>query len=280
VTFSELAPAKLNLALHVRKRRVDGYHELETLFAFAADGDMIAASEGDQLRLTIEGPMAAGLSNTENLVLDAARLLAGHAGRGAGVHLRLTKNLPVASGIGGGSADAAATLRLLNRFWRLGYDEEALAKLAERLGADVPACVFGRTMWGGGIGDVLIPAESTELAAKPLLLVNPMIAVATGPVFAAWDGIDHGPLERDAALQSLPRARNDLQPGAVGICPEIQQVLKALEANPGVLLSRMSGSGATCFAVFENGAAMRAAHGRLADAHPGWWYLPTMLKGA
>lgn len=275
---SEAAPAKLNLALHVRRRRPDGYHELETLFAFVADGDVVAVDEGEALSLTIEGPMADGLSAADNLVLSAARRLATSAGIAPRARLTLTKNLPVASGIGGGSADAAAALRLLNRFWGLDYSLGRLAELAEPLGADVPACVYSRTMWGGGKGETLVPADVAGLNDMPVLLVNPMVPLATGPVFAAWDGVDRGPLDSRPAIDDLVRARNDLQSGAISLCPPIADVLTALAACGGALLSRMSGSGATCFALFESEAALRLAHDDLAAREPGWWLLPTRVK--
>lgn len=277
---SEAAPAKLNLALHVRRRRPDGYHELETLFAFVADGDVVAVDESEALSLTIEGPMADGLSATDNLVPSAARRLATSAGIAPRARLTLTKNLPVASGIGGGSADAAAALRLLNRFWGLDYPLDRLAELAEPLGADVPACVYSRTMWGGGKGETLEPADVAGLHDMPVLLVNPMVPLATGPVFAAWDGVDRGPLDTHPAIDDLVRARNDLQPGAISLCPAIADVLSALAACRGALLSRMSGSGATCFALFESVAALRFAHDDLAAREPEWWFLPTRVNAA
>lgn len=279
MTLIEHAPAKLNLALHVRGRRADGYHDLETLFAFADDGDVLEGAPAESLELTVDGPMAAGLSAGEdNLVLRAARLLQDAAGVSAGATLRLTKNLPVASGIGGGSADAAAALKLLNRLWEVGWPLDRLAELATGLGADVPACVHSCAMIGRGVGERLTPVGLGALAGAPVLLVNPMRALATGPVFAAWDGTDRGALGDDLSLSGLGRARNDLQPGAIAMCPDIAAVLEALSASPGTGLVRMSGSGATCFAIFVAGAARDDARRALAAGRPDWWFLSTALR--
>jgi len=194
--LSEFAPAKLNLALHVRSRRPDGYHALETLFVFCADiGDRLSAAPADGISLTLTGPEAAALAGEgDNLVLRAAHLLAGAAGVDAGARLTLDKRLPVASGIGGGSADAAAALRLLDRLWGLGWGLERLTPLAARLGADVPACLHGRTALGRGVGEVLDVMASPWPGAA-LLLANCRQPVSTAAVFAAWDGIDRGPLD-------------------------------------------------------------------------------------
>ena len=277
--LTEAAPAKLNLALHVRSRRADGYHMLETLFAFVDDGDLLSASPAVDLSLTIDGPMAAGLAaDADNLVMRAAHALGRAAGVDDGAALHLAKNLPVASGIGGGSADAAAALRLLNRLWGLHWPLERLAELAEQLGADVPACVYARAMLARGVGERLEPVNLGDLARAPVLLANPMRAVSTGPVFKAWDGVDRGGLGNDISLSALREARNDLQPGAIGLCPEIEDVIQALEECPGALLVRMSGSGATCLALFADQAGRDAAHLQLRRRHAGWWLLGTALR--
>lgn len=279
MNYTEVAPAKLNLALHVRHKRADGYHQLETLFAFVDDGDVLTVSGRDVLSLSIDGPMASGLSaGDDNLVLRAAYLLAHAAGVQPAGHMQLTKNLPVASGIGGGSADAAAALRLLNRFWGLNWSPDHLAKLAEPLGADIPACVHSSPMRGTGKGEELAKINLQDLTNAPVLLVNPMIAVATGPVFSAWDGVDRGPLGDDLSVTGLLHARNDLQPGAIRICPVIQNVITALSECKGARLVRMSGSGATCFAIFDTPYSCVRAHEFLARAHPGWWFLQTRLN--
>lgn len=276
--MTETAYAKVNLALHVRRRRADGYHEIESLFAFCEDGDGLSARARDDgaILLRIEGPFAPGLDAGEgNLVVRAARALQDAAGTGQGADLTLAKNLPVASGIGGGSADAAAALRLLDRLWDIGMGEERLIALGDPLGSDVPACVASRTLVGTGRGEALRFVElDGDLAGAAILLVNPGAAVATGPVFHAWDGVDRGPL--DAA--DWRAGRNDLAAPAMGIAPAIGGVLAALEALPGVTLARMSGSGATCFALFGDDAARDEAQAAVRAAHPDWWTMASRLR--
>ncbi|GGB31816.1 4-diphosphocytidyl-2-C-methyl-D-erythritol kinase [Sphingomonas metalli] len=270
----EPAPAKVNLALHVRARRADGYHALETLFAFARDGDLIemAAAEADAFAIT--GPFAAGLEPTgDNLVTrarDAFRATFEVAGRHA---ITLTKNLPIASGIGGGSADAAATLRGLARMHGIDAADARLVAIATRLGADVPACLAGRTMLGTGTGTELVAIDGA--AGTPMLLVNPGVAVPTAAVFAGWDGMDRGPLPEGTLLDRARAGRNDLEPPALQVAPVIAEVRAMLDAAPGVILSRMSGSGATCFALFASDAERDAAAAG-AQAR-GWWILATAL---
>ncbi len=268
----EAAPAKVNLALHLRRRRPDGYHDLETLFAFTDFGDTLWVEEGSRLSLTVNGPFAAAVGEGDNLVLRAARALAGAGGCLANAALVLDKRIPVAAGLGGGSADAAATLRLLNRFWRLDWPLDRLAAIAAPLGADVPACVFSRPLAGEGKGDALSSVD-IDLGGTPILLVNPRVAVLTGPVFARWDGVDRGAL--DPALWRT--ARNDLALPAIAIAPVIADVLDALNAT-GADFVRMSGSGATCLALYPAAAACAAAHAALAAAHPGWWITATTLR--
>lgn len=269
--MQERAHAKLNLALHVRGREADGYHRIETLFAFCEDGDVLTVEEGEGLSLRLAGPFAAGLSDGEgNLVLRAARALADETGVGTGAALTLEKNLPVASGIGGGSADAAAALRLLCRFWNLAPGAEALHAIAARLGADVPACLLSRPQRGEGRGDVLTPVNLPGLAGAPVLLVNPRIPLATADVFRRWDGVDRGPLGSD-----FRAARNDLEAPARAVAPEIGSVLDALA---GASLARMSGSGATCFGLYRSEAERDAAALRIAAARPRWWRLRTRLR--
>lgn len=272
--FHETAYAKLNLALHVRRRRADGYHELETLFAFLDAGDELAAEPADTFSLTIAGPFAGGLSNgDDNLVLRAARLLAARNGIATGAAFTLDKRLPIAAGIGGGSADAAAALRLLARMWRLGADAVQPADIASELGADVPACVVSHTVHGEGVGERLSPVDATALAGLAVLLVNPGIACPTGPVFKAWDGVDRGGL----FLDRWEDARNDLEPPALSLHPGIADVLAALAAT-GPRVARMSGSGATCFALYDTAAARDAAAGMIAAHHPSWWTMTGALR--
>jgi 4-diphosphocytidyl-2-C-methyl-D-erythritol kinase len=255
----ETAYAKLNLALHVRAREQGGYHRIETVFAFCADGDVLSAAPGDGLSLAVTGPFAEALAGeADNLVLRAARALGADD-----VALTLEKNLPVASGIGGGSADAAAALRLL------GGDRDDLFEIAASLGADVPACLASRTARGEGRGDRLSFIEDARLAGIPVLLVNPRVALSTAAVFAAWDRKDRGP------LSDWREGRNDLEAPARRLVPEIGAVLDSLS---GATLARMSGSGATCFGLFDSEAARDQARARITAERPGWWTRATRLK--
>jgi 4-diphosphocytidyl-2-C-methyl-D-erythritol kinase len=274
---AEIAYAKINLALHVRRRRADGYHDLETIFAFAEAGDELEAEPADGLSLTIAGPFAEALTATDdNLVLRAAGALRAAFGIEAGAALHLDKRLPVAAGIGGGSADAAAALRLLARLWGIDPADARIAAIAARLGADVPACLVSSTMRGEGVGAELAPVADAGLTGLPLLLVNPGVPLATGPVFAGWDGVDRGPLDSGDPLAAALAGRNDLEASARACVPAIGAVVAALAASPGVVLARMSGSGATCFAVFADEYARDEAAAVL--VRPGWWSLATRLR--
>lgn len=275
VTDTETAYAKINLALHVRRRREDGYHDIESLFAFAEDGDVLAATAraDGKLTLSIDGPFAQGLdTGADNLVLRAARALQDHAPRGAGADIHLVKNLPVASGIGGGSADAAATLRLLARLWSVDID---MRHIAAALGSDVPACLSSRTLFGTSRGEEIDFRDLGGLSGSPLLLVNPGKGLSTGSVFAGWDRLDRGMLAADSLYALVREGRNDLHPPAAALVPEIDEVLSFLSVQPGVVLARMSGSGATCFALFESVAARNAA--AAATAGP-WWCMATRIR--
>jgi 4-diphosphocytidyl-2-C-methyl-D-erythritol kinase len=276
MTQSETAYAKLNLALHVRAREADGYHRIETLFAFCADGDLLqrTATPG----LAVDGAFAAALAGGEdNLVTRAADAFASRFGVRVAGGFRLTKTLPVAAGIGGGSADAASALRLLAREHGIDPTGEALMAVAAELGADVPACLLSVPTRGTGRGDRLVPLRE---AMPPLsvLLVNPRIPLATGPVFAAWDQIDRGALPEGEALMVAMDARNDLESPARAVLPVIGDIVAALKAQPGVRLARMSGSGATCFALFDDETARDGAARVIGAAEPGWWTLPTRLR--
>lgn len=278
-TAAETGWAKINLALHVRRRRTDGYHDIETIFAFADFGDGLSVRAADDVTLTICGPFGEGLPADErNLVMRAARALAQAYGIDAGAALALDKRLPVASGIGGGSADAAAALRLLNRFWGLDADETALCAIAASLGADVPACVGSRTQRGDGVGEQLRTLDADDVRGKAVVLVNPGVPLATGHVFKAWDGIDRGLLASGPPLVAAHGGRNDLEAPAISLCPVIGAVIAALAARPGVTLARMSGSGATCFALFETDADAEAARTVIAAAHPDWWTVAGRLR--
>lgn len=280
-TMSETGWAKINLALHVRSRRPDGYHEIETLFAFVDHGDGIEARVGKTDSLTIEGEFSGGLSaGHDNLVLRTLELVRTRHGadRVPPLAVTLTKRLPVAAGIGGGSADAAAMARLVRRHFLPELGDAALARLVVPLGADVAACVASATSLGLGVGEQLSPVPELRLGGTPVLLVNPREPVATGPVFAAWDGIDRGPLYGDPGGRAqLLAARNDLQRPAIAQCPAIADVLLELGAlRP--WLARMSGSGATCFALFDAVAERDTASVRLAQSHPHWWQMAGALR--
>jgi 4-diphosphocytidyl-2-C-methyl-D-erythritol kinase len=267
---AELAPAKVNLALHVVGRRGDGYHLLDSLVVFPGVGDRLVAEPGDRLSLALDGRFARDLgAGDDNLVLRAAALLAA-PGRGAA--LRLTKSLPVASGIGGGSSDAAAALRLLARLWRAPLPApEALL----RLGADVPVCVAARACRMRGIGERLDPLD---LPAFWMVLANPGVPVATGPVFAGLARRDNPGMpdpprfaSAEALFAWLAAQRNDLEASAVALAPPIADVLAALAAQPGCRLARMSGSGATCFGLFTAEPPALAAADALRRARSTWW---------
>ena len=278
MALTTFAPAKVNLYLHLIGRRPDGYHLLDSLIAFADIGDRVTAEPAKSLSLEITGPEATGVANLgqNNLVLRAARLLADHTGTARGAALRLEKNLPVAAGIGGGSSDAAAVLRLLAALWQLSIGEEALRGLGARLGADLPACLYGRAAWLGGVGDRVEPAPNLPEAG--ILLANPRKELPTAAVFAARRG-PFGDAGRLAAMpgnaiglaQALVPRRNDLTGAAIGLVPEIDAVLARLARLPGALIARMSGSGATCFALFSDRSAAKEARMALASAEPDWW---------
>jgi 4-diphosphocytidyl-2-C-methyl-D-erythritol kinase len=277
------APAKLNLYLHVTGRRPDGFHELDSLIAFAAVHDTVIARPAGELTLTVTGPFADALADEpDNLVLRAARALAGEADVEQGAALTLIKRLPVASGIGGGSSDAAAAIQALEELWELDLADETLDELALALGADVPVCLSGVAAQVGGIGERIEPVP--PLPEAPLVLVNPLHALATPAVFRARGGgfsrraTLSGPYgDAEALAAALAATANDLTAAARGILPELGAVIDALETAPGVLLARMSGSGATCFALFAEDAAAEAAATMIAEAHPGWWVAASHL---
>ncbi len=273
----ETAWAKINLYLHVTAIRENGYHELDSLFVFAGFGDVLTAEPAAGLSFSVDGPFAGQIpADSDNLVMKAARALSPDGARGA--RLRLTKNLPVASGIGGGSADAAAALRALNRLWRLELPEARLERIAEALGADVPACVRSTPVQVSGIGEVLTAAE--PLPPCWIVLVNPGVGVSTPAVFRRFDADVTGfrgpaPLARAGSAARLAAAlaerTNDLEAPALAMTPVIGAVLDGLRKSTGCLLSRMSGSGATCFGLYAGPDEAAAAARRLAGRDPAWW---------
>ena len=268
--MQETAYAKINLALHVRRRREDGYHELETAFAFVDAGDVLSVAEAPQDRLTMAGEFAAQLDDAfGNIVAKALSALP----HGKGWDVRLQKNLPVAAGLGGGSADAGAVFRLVERAYGLPADWRGSAA---RLGADVPACVRSEACLGHGTGTELTALEN-DLAGTLVLLVNPRLPLGTGPVFRAWDGVDRGPLPQGTAREIAQAGRNDLEAPAIALCPIIADVLAALDRTK-PLLARMSGSGATCFALYERHDVMRRALDYIDAWYPDWWLMAGSLR--
>lgn len=262
----EVAPAKLNLALHVRGKLPDGRHAIETIFVFCTDGDRLSAEPAEEILLQTTGPFAAELSK-DNLVLRAARALQDAAGVESGAGIALDKRLPISSGIGGGSADAAAALRLLTSLWRI--DSSFAQDVAPSLGSDVPACLLSLTARGEGAGDTLTPIDLAEVSGTPILIVNPRVALSTAEVFARWDGEDRGP------LGDWKLGRNDLEPTAITLVPQIETVLAWLSAQPGAEFIRMSGSGASCFALFDSEESRDSAADRVPRE---WWRLATQLR--
>lgn len=281
VVMRGTAWAKVNLALHIRARRDDGYHDLETIFAFVDQGDDLTIEISDQDRLVIDGEFAEGLTaDGDNLVMQALRILrsAGGAGRVPPLAVHLTKNLPVAAGIGGGSADAAAMARLVRDHFLPDIGQVPLRHLVAPLGADVAACVDSETCIGMGTGADLQPATHVNVSGIPILLVNPRQPVATGPIFKAWDQMDRGPLFVGQDMRgALIAARNDLQRPAIAQCPAVAEILTVLGGlKP--WLARMSGSGGTCFALFDSAADRDAAAAHLAAHHPHWWRCSGVLR--
>ncbi len=273
------APAKINLYLHVTGRREDGFHLLDSLVVFASVGDALRLEEAEGFSFVMEGPMAGALAGEDpekNLAVRGARALAAALQKPLNVKMTLTKNLPVASGIGGGSTDGAAALRLLAAHWRLAPEDPLLLSIAASLGQDVPCCVAAQTCYFQGIGDVTVPGP--VLPHTDIVLVNPNKALPTPPVFKTRQGpfADPAPLieqpEDSLALAAMLAARgNGLTEAAIALCPDVALVLKALAGQADCLLSRMSGSGATCFGLFPDRASARNAAAALYQAHPGWW---------
>ncbi|MDB5666634.1 4-(cytidine 5'-diphospho)-2-C-methyl-D-erythritol kinase [Cypionkella sp.] len=267
LALREFAPAKINLALHVTGQRPDGYHLLDSLVVFAGVGDWVSVEPAEALSLTVTGPFAAGLAAEDNLVLRAARLL------GLQAAITLDKHLPIASGIGGGSADAAAALRALSAMAGVALPDAA-AVLA--LGADVPVCLEGVPLRMQGVGEVLTPLPA--LPECYVVLVNPGVAVATPAVFKALPRKDNPamammPVWRSAGELAawLAEQRNDLEAPAIELAPVIAEVKAALAVRPGCLLARMSGSGATCYGLFSSEELAKAAAGALREDAPAWW---------
>jgi 4-diphosphocytidyl-2-C-methyl-D-erythritol kinase len=280
-TLTDFAPAKINLTLRIVGRRADGYHELESLVAFADCGDRLTLTPRPDTALQVTGPFAAACgSGPDNLVLKAATKLAEQVPGLAGGHFRLEKRLPVAAGIGGGSADAAAALRLLASANGLSLDDRQLAGAAIATGADVPVCLEPRARIMRGVGEILGPP--LELPKLPAVLVNPGVATATRDVFARFAATPHhgapltDPPQHDL-VEFLRAHGNDLTAAALACAPAIGEVLDTLAALPGAQFARMSGSGATCFALFATGEAAGHAAANVRTAHPEWWVAAATL---
>lgn len=279
-----IAPAKLNLYLHVLGRRADGYHMLDSLVAFTACGDQLSVWPDSALSLHVTGPFADALGAVEdNLVLRAATGLVQAAEiNQPGARIELVKNLPPASGLGGGSSDAAAAIRLLSQLWNVALKPEQERQLALGLGADVPVCLFGAPALMRGIGEILDPAPALPLLY--VLLANPGIAMPTGPVFERLAG-RFGASSRQlpemtdaaAAARWLAGQRNDLQPPAIELAPEIRILLEAMATLPGCLLARMSGSGASFFALFATADALNLAAATVKQQSPAVWQATTEI---
>ena len=270
----QTAYAKINLALHVRKRRDDGYHALETLFAFVDCGDTLTARTAAKDSVMTSGEFAGGIENPfDNLVAKALSVLP----RAGGLAINLEKNLPVAAGLGGGSADAGAVFRLVEELHGLPDDWE---ERAAKLGADVPACVRSEMAIGRGTGTELEPVEN-DLKGTACLLVNPRIPLSTGPVFKTWTkdgrGKDRGALPSGPASAIAQLGRNDLEAPAISLCPQIADVLAFLETTK-PSLARMSGSGATCFALYKTDALRDSAASQIGTLYPNWWHMAGALR--
>ncbi len=285
----EVAPAKINLYLHVGGLRPDRLHALESLFVFAGAGDVVTAVKDEELSLEIVGPFASALAREpveNNLVLRAARLLKAAAGVKSGARLVLDKRLPIASGIGGGSADAAAAFRALIRLWDLDLHGSGLKRLAFSLGADIPACLDGRPVQVSGAGEIISPGP--VLPPLWVCLANPNVPMPTGPVFRAFDQLNPNPPPPrrppgDGAgyrkvTGLMENTRNDLQPIAIGRQSVIQNAIERLAFRPGALAARMSGSGATVFGLFSSSAAARRAEQEMSGK--GWWSMSAGIQGA
>jgi 4-diphosphocytidyl-2-C-methyl-D-erythritol kinase len=281
---AEKAPAKVNLTLHVLGRRADGYHEIESLVGFADVGDALTFSPGGALALAVGGPTGPAAGDVaDNLVLKAVRALAERVADLKLGRFSLSKRLPVAAGLGGGSSDAAAALRLLASANGIARDDPRLMQAAVATGADVPVCLDPRTRRMGGIGEIL--SDPLDLPRLPAILVNPGVAVSTRDVFAALRLPPVAPAAQagrpaGTLLDEIANGRNDLEAPAIELEPAIAELLAVLGRLPGCRLARMSGSGATCFGLFESTRAATAAGRTLRVGYPGWWVRATVIGGS
>ena len=277
-----LAPAKINLYFNITGRRADGFHLVDSLVGFTTLGDMLSIRADEPLDIVSDGPFAERMPPPyKNLVYQAAQILADAAGVQARAHITITKNLPVAAGIGGGSTDAAAAMKALAALWGIAEGSVDLYRLGLLLGSDVPACLMAKTTYAGGIGEIL--EDAPLLPNAGMLLANPGVALVTSSIFGARRGgfnppdrLTKPPKDSASLAAMLADRDNDLTDAAIRLCPVIRNVLSALQAAPGCHLARMTGSGATCFGVFDDLAAAQAA--APAVAQEGWWVAPTELN--
>ncbi len=280
-----LAPAKINLALHVTGRRPDGYHLIETLVAFTRFGDRLTIADANEDSFSVSGPFSAAVSATgDNLVLRAVSSLRDFAGGGKPVSINLEKNLPVASGVGGGSSDAAAVLRALADLWHVDIDPAELSRIGLALGADLPMCLAARPLIARGIGETI--SEVSGFPPVGTVIVNPGKAVATADIFSALERRDGSPLpplprhpDFHALCNWLETTRNDLEAPARAQEPAIDATLKALR-KAGAHFARMSGSGATCYGLFESGNLAKRAAAAIRERHPGWFVAATRFMSS
>jgi 4-diphosphocytidyl-2-C-methyl-D-erythritol kinase len=282
--FTVFAPAKINLSLHVVGKRPDGYHELESLVVFAGVGDTLHFAPADQLTLSVEGLNAETLGGDDNLVLKAAHAFTGRTGQQIGASIRLEKRLLMAAGLGGGSADAAAALRGFAKLYPKAATAEQLLDIAADVGSDVPVCLQSRPAMMLGRGERVEPL-ATALPLLHILLVNPRVAVSTAEAYAGvktYSAKGSAPQAFDLSgveplVRYLRTTRNDLEKPARAIAPIIADALDELARMPGILLSRMSGSGATCFGIFESAFEAEMAATAISHSHPDWWVVPTVV---
>lgn len=286
--MQEQAPAKVNLTLHILGKRPDGYHELESLVVFADLCDKLSFSPAREDRIRLQGPFA-GAVDGENLVLKAKRAVAGWLGREIHGDFVLNKNIPVAAGLGGGSSDAAAAIRILLKAYGDSAGVEGFIQKSAAVGADVPVCLYGRAALMRGLGERVMPASSVP--SLPAILVNPRIKLSTAEVFrrlgaapyqpqqvapSAFEGVDFGGPEEAAAL--LRQGRNDLEKPATALEPAVESTLDAIRRQEGCLLARLSGSGPTCFGLFPSQETAKRAAEAVAKAHPSWWTAAVTLS--
>lgn len=284
--IKKIAPAKINLFLHLLGKREDNYHLLDSIFVFTKTGDEITVFPDQTLSLTIDGPFASVLNTdpNNNLVLKAARLLQSHYQIKTGARIHLKKNIPIGAGLGGGSSDAAATLKALIQLWNIQIDEATLGNLSLSLGADVPACLVQQPVRVSGIGEklALIPIS---LSSLPILLVKPLLSLSTPDIYQAFSKnnfsfsepaiIDYS--NERTFLESLKNTHNDLYLVAKKIAPEVENTVKKLDQQPGCLLARMSGSGSSCFAIFSAKKTCENAAEKMRSAFPAYWVVESTI---